>query len=151
MGTAVDTCNRIAHGLSPLANPRGSIIEALYAMARIPVGSIPQVTLLVNEAVPIALNDATSEHLYRLAQQAFANALQRAGATAIEISVEASTSFVTLKIVDNGIGISDRAMIDGRLGLQNMRYRANSIHARLSIAALEPHGTIVTVECPHRN
>jgi PAS domain S-box-containing protein len=147
LANAMDTCHRIAHGLSTLANTRGNLVEALHAMIKRPPWSSPHVKLVVREAAPLRLSVTALEHMYRIAQQSLANALQHAFASNIVLSLEVGVSHIELRVADDGVGMAEFAVNKGRLGLRLMRYRANAIHARLSITSVSPHGTLVTVEC----
>jgi signal transduction histidine kinase len=86
--------------------------------------------------------------LYRIAQEALANALRHAGAGEIRITARISARAIALRVADDGIGLRPdeqrRAISRGRLGLASMRRRARAIGAELSIDG-GAQGTSVTV------
>jgi PAS domain S-box-containing protein len=145
---AVTTCRVIAHGLSPLATTRGRLTDALRELAGLyadPHGAV--VRFEVIEAAPLRLAPDVSEHLYRITQEAFANALRHARAKVIEIKLDVQPASVRLEILDDGSGIADGAPDAGGLGFKIMRYRAAVIGAQLHIGAQDSGGTRVICEC----
>jgi PAS domain S-box-containing protein len=150
VASAMDSCHRIAHGLSPLANVRGSLIQALHALTQCAVKGQPTVNLKISESAALRLDVTSLDHLYRIAQEALSNSIKHARAISVDISFEVTASRVTLSIVDDGIGMPPHALCTNRLGLRLMRYRAGVIRAKLSIEPASPHGTRITVECPQQ-
>jgi PAS domain S-box-containing protein len=101
------------------------------------------------EPVSIADNQ-TATHLYRMTQEALTNALKHGHAGRIDVSLEASDDLMTLKVVDDGVGIGEAAEEMTGTGLRIMRYRAELIRAKLSIERRQPHGTQMTCTLPQR-
>ena len=148
MNSSLKTCHQIAQGLSPLANVRGSLVEALHALTSMGADSKPLVKLEIIDHAPLRLDATSLDHLYRLAQQALTNSLKHAFADTILVNLEIFPSLVVLSISDDGVGMSPDALLSQRLGLKMMRYRSHVIHAKLMITPVSPHGTCVTIECP---
>lgn len=151
IGSSMETCHRIARGLSPLADVRGGFIGALQDLASVQTKGGTEVALSIAGSAPLRLDTVSLDHLFRLAQEAVANALKHAEATLIEVRLDIQEGLVTLTVVDDGIGLPSQPIISNRLGLRLMRYRADMIHAKLTIARREPHGTRITCECPQGN
>jgi signal transduction histidine kinase len=90
-----------------------------------------------------------NEHLvqiYRIAQEAVANAVKHAKPCRIVISLEChADKRLRLVVRDDGVGRA-KAPSSGKngLGLHIMRYRARVIGGTLSISDAEPTGTVVT-------
>ena len=82
-------------------------------------------------------------HLYRIAQEAVANAVKHARARHIVIALSQKNGEVTLSITDDGIGIPEESLRKGRLGLSVMNSRAETIHATLRIQRGGHGGTVV--------
>jgi signal transduction histidine kinase len=78
-----------------------------------------------------------SGDLFRIAQEAVANAGRHSGARAVSISLRTVGSEVELRVTDNGRGFSDGdplgAAEPGHLGLASMRERAELLGGRLEI------------------
>ena len=151
IGSSMETCRQIAHGLSPLAEIPGGFIRALQALTSMQAKGGTEVALSIVDGAPLQIDTVSLDHLFRLAQEAVTNALKHAEATLIEVSLDIQPVLVTLTIVDDGIGLPSPPIASNRLGLRLMRYRADMIHAKLTIARKKPHGTRITCECPQGN
>lgn len=90
---------------------------------------------------------AVLTQLYRIAQEAVANAVKHARAGRIVIELDAAAGEMRLNIFDDGVGLPDASETDG-LGLKMMRHGANLIGADFSAARRSPAGTIVSCVLP---
>ncbi len=86
--------------------------------------------------------------LYRIAQEAINNAIHHSNCNKIMVELKYRGPTITLTICDDGVGISeilgdqsDRV----HLGLIGMKERAESIGGKLTIAPIQPQGTVVEV------
>jgi two-component system, NarL family, sensor histidine kinase UhpB len=146
---AVKTCRDIAHGLSPLGGTRGGLAEALRDLtARLTGPPGPQISLTLELHTPLAVSHEAGEHLYRIAQEALANAIKHAGADTVQVRLEADTHAVRLRVLDDGSGPSPRMSETPGLGLRTMRDRAEAIGGRLAVTARHEGGTAVICEAP---
>jgi PAS domain S-box-containing protein len=151
IGRSIDTCRRIAHGISPLAEIQGGIVQALRDLTLSSPRSGPEIKLTVTDSAPLLIDMASLDHLYRLAQEGLSNALQHSYATMICVGLDIQPMLVTLTIVDDGIGLPLELRSSKRFGLKLMRYRADILHANLTFTRIDPHGTRITCECPNAN
>jgi len=147
--SSLETCRRVTCGLSPLLDMNGGIVQALRALTNKPDRFMPQVALTVLEAAPLRIDGVSLDHLYRIAQEAFVNALKHASASRIAVGLDIQPLAVTLIVEDDGIGMPRDTAGSDRIGLKLMRYRARMIGASMSIAQADPHGTTVVLRCPH--
>jgi signal transduction histidine kinase len=89
--------------------------------------------------------------LFRIAQEAVANAGRHARAEAVSISLRTVGSEVELRVTDNGRGFDQAEPLGssepGHLGLASMRERAELLDGRLDIDT-SPRGTRVLVRAP---
>jgi PAS domain S-box-containing protein len=90
----------------------------------------------------------TATQLYRIAQEAVANALRHARATKVEITLESDEAATVLEIGDDGSGLPPQEERGPGKGLQIMRYRAALIGGKLTIGANPSGGTRVTCRLP---
>ncbi len=97
------------------------------------------------DARPLPLRIADT--LYRLGQEAIANAVRHAHPKTITISLDYERSIVRLSVSDDGSGFDHDAEAQG-FGVQGMRKRAASISAQLDIHSSAGQGTSVTVTAP---
>ncbi len=92
--------------------------------------------------------------LFRVVQEALANAARHARARRIEVTVELGRTPVVIEVVDDGVGFDPeaRSIRARRLGLTSMRERAESLGGTLEITSVPApaagHGTSVRVEVP---
>ncbi len=99
----------------------------------------------------IELPSEMAGNLFRIAQEAVANAGRHAGAEAVSVSLRTVASDVELRVTDNGKGFGDAdplgATQPGHLGLASIRERAELLDGRLDIESSE-RGTRVLIRAP---
>lgn len=90
--------------------------------------------------------------LYRIAQEALANACQHAQAAHIYITLQASDDDVRLLIQDDGCGFEPDTVTlaagDGHFGLTGMSERARLLGGSLSIESEPGAGTLIAIQAP---
>ncbi len=86
--------------------------------------------------------------LYRIAQEATANALRHSGAERIVVHLREKNRRISLSIEDNGSGYRIEGNTTAGMGVRIMRYRANAIGASFRIKNLNGHGTRVHCSLP---
>ena len=123
------------------------LLPALDRTARRMVdGGSVQVTISSHgTACPIPVR--TSDALYKIGQEAIANAIRHARPASLAISLSYDKNEVDLFVEDDGIGFTSGADSLG-FGLQGMRKRADSIAATLEIDSSPGRGTRVKVVAP---
>ncbi len=93
---------------------------------------------------PAPIDDlATALHLFRIAQEATANAIRHGHAKQVLISLSAVREGLRLTIQDDGCGLPDTLPERRGMGLHIMQHRAAMIGASLAIRR-EPPGTVVS-------
>jgi PAS domain S-box-containing protein len=85
--------------------------------------------------------------LYRICQEALANAVQHAQADRIDLRLESSGGQLRLSVVDNGKGFRPEKTANHGLGLTSMKERADAIGATFKITS-RPGRTCVEVRWP---
>jgi len=87
--------------------------------------------------------------LYRIAQEAVANALKHAAPSRVEVRLDClDRSVVRLSVRDDGAGIPANAAPKGGLGLAIMKHRIRIIGGELTIGPAPGRGTQVTCTAP---
>jgi signal transduction histidine kinase len=106
--------------------------------------------LFASSGGTIPLDDSAAMHLYRIAQEAANNAMKHGKARRIVVSLAGGDLETTLRIEDDGVGISKTSNTSGGMGLNIMQYRARLSGGDLQVEALPNGGTIVscTVRLP---
>ncbi len=83
--------------------------------------------------------------IYRVAQEAMTNAIRHAKAASIGIALQASSDRLTLRVRDDGRGMSEHR--EGG-GMRGMRERASLVGGTLRITSAPRGGTEVHLEIP---
>ncbi len=86
--------------------------------------------------------------VYRIVQEAAANAIRHGGAGRVDVTVVTRPDIVIATVEDDGCGFDPAAVAAGRLGLAGMRERAGLFGGRLQIESTPGRGATVTVELP---
>ena len=85
-------------------------------------------------------------HLYRIAQEAINNATRHGKARNILVFLEAADHSISLRVLDDGVGVSE-SRSEG-MGLRIMRYRAQCIGGSCEVHAGPTKGTTVYCRVP---
>jgi PAS domain S-box-containing protein len=95
------------------------------------------------------LSDARNTAVFRILQEALTNIVRHAGATGVEVSLHAGPDQLTLKVHDNGRGITIAELNDRKaIGLLGMRERAQIVGGAVTIIGGTDLGTTVLVTIP---
>jgi signal transduction histidine kinase len=107
-------------------------------------------TCVVNSALrDTQLDPDVSTQLFRIFQEALTNVARHAGATRVDVELEAHGRVLRLEIRDDGRGISTTSLASRTsLGLLGIRERARRVGATASIGNVGYKGTVVTIELP---
>jgi len=100
--------------------------------------------------VPFAgrLPDGAETHLFRIAQEALTNVARHASAKHVRMQLEQSDGHVTLRISDDGRGLSPAPENPRGLGLIGMRARARSTGGDMEIRSRPGEGVLIEVRVP---
>ncbi len=142
----------LSRGLMPVEVDAEGLMSALNDLAA-RIGANHELTCQFECREPVRLeNNQTATQLYRIAQEAVANAVRHAQARRIVLQLTQEKDQVRLEIRDDGPGLWNPGEQHGEgMGLQFMRNRAELIGARLQIEACEGRGTRVVCSVQGRN
>lgn len=141
---AVLEARNLARGIFPVHVDRSGLSAALVDLGKT-MSRLTGASIEVKDTVDVSVDQPdVSMHLYRIAQEAVANAVRHSGATRITVSMTASHGRLHLIVEDNGsgIGLPGRPQGEG-MGLRTMRYRSQALGADLQIGPREGGGTRV--------
>jgi len=135
----------LARGIFPVHVDRSGLAAALADLGKI-TSKLTGTPIVVKDCVDVPLDlPEVSMHLYRIAQEAVANAVRHSGATEMQISTRLSGDLLELRVEDNGRGMPPATATRSEgMGLRTMHYRAQMLQAVLSIGARPSGGTQVT-------
>jgi len=101
----------------------------------------------MEEDIPIGMDTATT--VFRVFQESLTNIARHAEASEVRIALERVNGRVSLKIEDNGKGISKATVVGQRsLGILGMQERVRLINGDFTIESANGHGTVVAVNIP---
>lgn len=147
---AIESTRALARGLAPVNLERGGLPAALEHLAR-------QCSALYglrceyrgSLSPEVNIDEAPATHLYRIAQEAIANAAKHAQARSIVVGLSSQSGALLLEVRDDGRGIpEDMQAHPTGMGLKLMEYRARIMGGEITVARAEGGGTIVSCLCP---
>ncbi len=137
----------MSRGLMPVVLDSDGLMAALADLAR-STERIFRVSCPFACDPPVQVGDnKLATQLYRIAQEAVANAIKHSRADRIEMSLALNDGMIEMVIRDNGIGIQGHKSSDG-MGLLTMSHRARMVSGSLSIDHDRFGGTVVQCIVP---
>jgi two-component system sensor histidine kinase UhpB len=94
------------------------------------------------------LSEDEQTAIYRVAQEALANAGRHAQATRVSVDLRGGPHGTELRVVDDGRGFDPSRDGSGRLGLKGMAERARLVGGALDVRSEDGSGTTVTLTVP---
>ena len=106
---------------------------------------------VLTDGTPYKLNSDTHENVLLIVREAMLNSFKHAAARAMEVQIDYLKAAFKISVRDDGRGIDEKMVKDGReghWGLRGMRERAAAIHGRLLILSKIGAGTEVVIVVP---
>lgn len=94
------------------------------------------------ERLPLMTTDA----LYRIAQEAIANALRHGRPESLDVNLDYKPLSVCLTVIDDGVGFEMKSLHSRGFGLAGMRERARALRGDFSVISEPGRGTTVRAE-----
>ena len=138
----------IAHGLSPVALESEGLASALKQLADDTEKLCEVRCRFINNKTVLIYDHGVATNLYRIAQEAVSNSIKHGKPKNIEIMLAADASRATLRITDDGVGLSAAPAKSKGIGLRTMQRRASMIGAALSVDSLASGGACVVCVLP---
>ncbi|HYK35592.1 histidine kinase [Alloacidobacterium sp.] len=142
-----DEARRSIITLRPDATEAGGLVAALEQVARQMVGRVPVEVESSVEGEPRTIPLHILDCLFRIGQEAIANAMQHGHPTRLLVRAVYAPSTITLIVEDNGAGFVPRPDADG-FGLTGIHRRAESIQGTVEIETGPGRGTRISVRAP---
>ena len=138
----------LARGLVPVQMDDRGLASALEELAT-SVSRLQGINCsFVTNADAIINTPAAATHLYRIAQEAINNATRHGESENIWIELMRAANTTTLRIGDDGVGISKANHGSGGMGLNIMSYRARLIGGYLTVGDRSGGGTVIACSVP---
>ena len=152
IGELLQRANREAHniarGLYPAELEAGGLPMALQRLADDITRTGKARCELLCDANVVIHDQAQALHIYRIVQEAVANALRHGLATVISITLEVADGLIYLEVANNGRDWPAEIAKTSGMGLNIMAYRARMIGGTLQICRGETGGTVVDLTLP---
>ena len=152
---SVDKVYRFARELRPAVLDDLGLIPALRSLV---VHFTKESSMRINFtacAQVESLNNGRRTVLYRVAQEALANAARHAQATSVTVQITEVRNAVCMQIQDDGRSFDvEQVLRTGRckrMGLLGMRERVELVGGRFSIESVPGQGTTITAQIPFRS
>jgi PAS domain S-box-containing protein len=145
----VEHLRKLARELRPMQLHDLGLTGSLRALADGMSSSKTTVAAVVPAEVP-RLDEHTEVAVYRIAQEAVANALRHGAPTHVSISLAATADRLELEVRDDGRGFDPKAARVGAGGLASMEERALALGGLLEVHSAPGTGASVRLHCPLR-
>lgn len=147
-GQAMDELLRLARQLRPSALDDHGLAPAIEAQVR-SFGERTGVEASLDiDGDPGELDEETQTVVYRIVQEALANAARHASAGRVEVHLASSAGKAELRVRDDGRGFDPLASPNGGLGLGGMAERARLVGGALDLRSARGAGTELTLRIP---
>ena len=148
---SLNEVRRISHRLRPAMLDELGLPAALELLAREASDALATCVGVRIDGTVIPLPDEVKTALFRVSQEALANAGKHADAQTVEMELRFAPDGVLLQIADDGRGFeADQVQLDPRrgIGLRNMRERLASIGGSFEVWAMVGKGTRLCAHVP---
>jgi PAS domain S-box-containing protein len=142
---------KVVKGLIPLEFGAGDLESALEVLVTNVAGQTGISCRFRSSGQPRVCDDDVAIQIYRIAQEAVANAVKHSGARQIVVSLEAEPGQLRLAVQDDGGGIRSDATESTGHGLRTMKYRACVIGGSLEVRPMADGGTLVACVLPQKS
>lgn len=148
--TNLAEARRFVRDWAPPDLESGSLDQALEALCARTTADSGLRAHVTTSGSPVPLPSGHEVALWRIAQQAVANAVQHSGASHVELTLSFMGTEVALDVVDDGQGFvpaGDGASAGG-FGLATMRSRARALGGTFTVESERDGGTAVAATLP---
>jgi signal transduction histidine kinase/ligand-binding sensor domain-containing protein len=144
----VDKLNDIVWAVNPQNDNLSILLKRLedYAYEMATTKSIEVISRVDEHTRDISLPMVLRKNIYLVCKESINNAVKYAGCSVITLNAGRFDHQVSFEISDNGRGFDTGSVKKGN-GLNNIRARANEIHASLTIDSRKDKGTTIRLTC----
>jgi two-component system sensor histidine kinase UhpB len=147
LGEVVEHLRVLARELRPLLLRDLGLDGSLRSLVDGMSSATLQVVTDFQATIP-RLDEEAEVSVYRIAQEALANAVRHASARRIIVALAAVDRMLHLEVCDDGRGFDPAARPAMALGLASMEERALALGGRVEIRSAPGEGTTVALDCP---
>ena len=149
---AVVQTRNLARGLVPVQMDEAGLASALEELTASATRLLGIRCAYESAGTPVIRDNAIAMHLYRIGgKEAINNATKHGNAATVLVSLTEDGKATTLRIADDGRGVSKTAHGSDGMGLGLMYYRARLVGGELSIEEPATGGTVISCEIPSQD
>ena len=150
LGEVVEHLRLLARDLRPMLLRDLGLEDSLRSLAAGFSNEKTAVQAIFSTPIP-RLDETVEVTVYRIAQEAIANAIRHAEARHVTVTLTTGRDRLDLEVRDDGRGF-ELALHEGQaFGLTSMEERAQALAGRFTLWSRCGEGTIVRFECPRRD
>jgi signal transduction histidine kinase len=146
-GTALAETRDLAHRMRPARLEERGLVPALRDLAS-QSGFPVRVVASPASTDPHLLGPTATVEVFRIVQEALANAARHSGASQAVVSLACASDRLTIVISDEGKGFTRELLAAPGIGLAGMEERAAMLGGHLGVASEPDRGTQITVTLP---
>jgi two-component system sensor histidine kinase UhpB len=147
VGEVGEHLRQLARDLRPMLLRELGLQESVHSLAEAMTAAGTPATAVFPTPIP-RLDEETEIGVYRIAQEALANAVRHAQAATVQISLGVTDGVLALEVRDDGCGFVPDAPRGDALGLVGMEERALALGGLLDLRSAPGRGTRVRLTCP---
>ncbi|MEM7067347.1 MAG: cache domain-containing protein [Pseudomonadota bacterium] len=153
ISTAIAEIRRISMALRPSILDDMGLAAALNSLGKDFEAQTGITVSVEAENVGTLLSDREKTTLYRITQEALANIAKHSGATEAKVTLTKSSKGVSVKVIDNGSGISrpEKGNNFTGMGLRNMKERLESHEGTFDLVSSKNNGLTLSLFLPVKN
>ena len=146
---AVVRLRQVTHNLLPATLERRGVVEAIQDLV-VSTKQLHPLKIEFEFELATPLSKEIEIQLYRLVQEGLANCIQHAAATRFYIKLTVNRRILTLQLMDNGIGISNKVPAEAHRGrgIAGFRNRTMMLGGQFTLDSKPGKGTILTFTIP---
>jgi two-component system sensor histidine kinase UhpB len=143
-----DAMHGLIPRLAPLALDTLGLAETLEGFIREWQRRHPNLTFTLHHDLSSELGTSITLAIYRVVQEAVINAVRHAQPSRIEIAVECTPALASVKVADDGVGLTQDWSRPGHFGLRGLQERVSQLGGELRLIDRQPHGVEVIAQIP---
>ena len=145
--TALSETRDLAHRMRPVRSEERGLVPSLRDLAS--QSGFPVRVMADDGAMdPAVLGPMATVEVYRIVQEALANAARHSGAAHAEVTLSCRDGRLNVTVIDEGVGFSRVGQDEPGIGLAGMEERAELLGGWLRITSRPGVGTRVEVSVP---
>ena len=143
-----DAMHGLIPRLAPLTLDTLGLAETIEGFIKQWQGRNPAIRFSFRHDSGMDLGTSITMAIYRVVQEGVINAVRHANPTSIAVEVLGSPTSVRVRVIDDGVGLTQQWSRPGHFGLRGLQERLAMLGGILTIEPHEPHGVELTAEIP---